>query len=112
MKEDAEGHRDELAEARKIADDALRDAKQLEERWDRLSEVESREVLWQRPCGTAVPKLLLPPGDASGPAIIRRAGKLPNGSDQNAMAAVPHGHPMLAESCEIGGDAQLLCASM
>jgi hypothetical protein len=54
----------------------------------------------------------LPPGDASGPVTIRPAGKMPSGPDQKAMAAVPHGHPMLTESCEIGGDAQLLCASM
>ena len=49
-----------LRQARADAEKFRLDAGALQERWDRLLEVESREQLWQRPCKAVVAKFVGP----------------------------------------------------
>ena len=49
-----------LKHARADVEKYRQEAGSLQERWDRLLEVESREQLWQRPCKAAVPQFVGP----------------------------------------------------
>jgi cellulose biosynthesis protein BcsQ len=50
----------ELREARAEAEKHQQEAKLLQERWDRLLAVETRERIWQRPCKAIVPPFIGP----------------------------------------------------
>jgi chromosome partitioning protein len=52
--------KEQLKAAHSAADGYKKDAINLQSRWDRLLDVESREQLWQRPCKVAPPKCVLP----------------------------------------------------
>jgi cellulose biosynthesis protein BcsQ len=52
--------KEHLKTAQSAADGFKKDATNLQARWDRLLDVESKEQLWQRPCKVAPPKSVLP----------------------------------------------------
>jgi cellulose biosynthesis protein BcsQ len=56
----AETIKKELKQVRTDAEKYRREAVAVQERWDRLLEVESREQLWQRPCKAVVPPFVSP----------------------------------------------------
>src|SRR5262245_1233402 len=49
LKRQVSKYREQRDAAKSAEKSAVQERQQLEERWDRLSEIESREVLWQRP---------------------------------------------------------------